>query len=119
MVLSDPDPTPTAREMEGVDFGDTASDYARYRVGFPDSFFARLEQHGVPIRGARAVDLGTGTGTVARALAIRGASTVVGIDPAEAITKEAQNLDKAAGVHVEYVNSTAESTGLPSSPVLI
>ena len=117
MVLSDPDPTPTAREMEGVDFGDTASDYARYRVGFPDSFFAQLEHHGVPIRGARAVDLGTGTGTVARALALRGASTVVGIDPAEAITREAQNLDKAAGVYVEYVNSTAESTGLPSRSV--
>ena len=117
MDLSHSDPTPRAREMEGVDFGDTASDYARYRVGFPDSFFAQLEQHGVPIRGARAVDLGTGTGTVARALAIRGASTVVGIDPAEAITREAQNLDKAAGVYVEYVNSTAESTGLPSRSV--
>ena len=114
MGLSDPDPTPRAREMEGVDFGNTASDYAKFRVGFPESFFAHLEQHGVPIRGVRAVDLGTGTGTLARGLAVRGASTVVGIDPSEAITEEAQNLDKAASVYVEYVNSTAESTGLPS-----
>ena len=100
--------------MEGVDFGNTASDYARYRAGFPDSFFTKLVQHEVSIRGARAVDLGTGTGTVARELALRGASKVVGIDPAEAITNEAAKLDKAAGVHVEYVNSTAEYTGLPS-----
>ena len=109
------DPTPRARQMQGVDFGQTASDYARYRAGFPDSFFTKLENLGVPVRGARAVDLGTGTGAVARELAVRGASTVVGVDPAEAITREAQVLDKAAGVHVKYVNSTAESTGLPSS----
>ncbi len=100
--------------MRGVDFGNTASDYARHRAGFPDSFFAKLEQHEVSIRGARAVDLGTGTGTVARELAVRGAGRVVGVDPAEAITREAQNLDRTAGVRVEYVNSTAESTGLPS-----
>ena len=100
--------------MKGVDFGKTAADYAQYRAGFPDSFFAKLEKHGVAFRGARAVDLGTGTGTVARELALRGASKVVGIDPAEAITQEARNLDKAAGVQVEYLNATAESTGLPS-----
>ncbi|MCY4566550.1 MAG: class I SAM-dependent methyltransferase, partial [Gammaproteobacteria bacterium] len=100
--------------MEGVDFGSTAPDYARYRAGFPDSFFSKLGQHGVVIQGARAVDLGTGTGTVARELATRGASLVVGIDPAQAITREAQNLDEAAGIRVEYVNTAAESTGLPS-----
>ena len=114
MDLSHIDPTPRAREMEGVDFGNTAPDYARYRAGFPDSFFSKLGQHGVSIQGVRAVDLGTGTGTVARELAVRGASKVVGIDPAQAITREAQNLDEAAGVRVEYVNTAAESTGLPS-----
>ena len=51
MGIRDSDPTQRAREMEGVDFGNTASDYATYRVGIPDSFFAQLEQHGVPIRG--------------------------------------------------------------------
>ncbi len=117
MDLSNYDPTPRARQMEGVDFGKTAADYAQYRAGFPDSFFTKLERHGVAIQGARAVDFGTGTGTVARELAIRGASKVIGIDPSEAITREAQNLDKAAGVYVDYVNTTAESTGLPSQSV--
>ena len=100
--------------MKGVDFGKTAADYAQYRAGFPDSFFTKLEKLGVAFRGARAVDLGTGTGTVARELAIRGASEVIGIDPAEAIMREAQDLDEAAGVQVQYVKATAESTGLPA-----
>ena len=42
---------------------------------------------------------------------------MIGIDPAEAITREARNLDNAADVCVEYVNSTAECTGLPSRSV--
>ena len=100
--------------MKGVDFGKTAADYAQYRAGFPDCFFTKLEKNGVALRGARAVDLGTGTGTVARELAIRGASEVIGIDPAEAITRAAQNLDEAAGVQVQYVKARAESTGLPA-----
>ena len=81
MVRSHFDSASRASEMDGVDFGKTASDYARHRAGFPDSFFTKLEQHGVSIQGARVVDLGTGTGTVARELAVRGASRVVGIDP--------------------------------------
>lgn len=100
--------------MRGVDFGLTAGDYATHRAGFPDSFFDLLEEHGVAIRGARAVDLGTGTGSVARTLALRGARTVIGVDPSEALTSQARNLDDAAGVQVEYLHTTAESTGLPS-----
>ena len=106
------DPTRRARQMEGVDFGKTAADYATYRAGFPGSFFDELEHHGVPIPGVHAVDLGTGTGTVARELAIRGASAVVGIDPAVAITQEARKLDEVVGVDVKYLNTTAEKTGL-------
>ena len=41
-----------------VDFGRTSSDYAKYRAGFPDSFFTRLEQDGVLRPGLRALDLG-------------------------------------------------------------
>lgn len=46
-----------------IDFGKSASDYARFRRGFPDSFFRRLDELG--IRG-RILDLGTGTGAIAR-----------------------------------------------------
>ena len=107
------DPTSRAREMRDVDFGHTAADYATHRAGFPDSFFDLLEEHVRPIRGVRAVDLGTGTGTVARTLALRGAHSVIGVDPSESLTNEARKQDEAAGVQVEYVHTTAESTGLP------
>lgn len=95
--------------MENVDFGKTAADYARYRADFPDEFFDRLAKLLQP--GARALDLGTGTGTLARGLARRGLS-VVGLDKSKALIDAARGLDEAAGVHVFYLVAPAEDTGL-------
>jgi diadenosine tetraphosphate (Ap4A) HIT family hydrolase len=56
-----------------VDFGRTASDYAAYRAGFPDEFFARLADMHVGTAGQRVVDMGTGTGrwpAVSRVVAV-------------------------------------------------
>lgn len=95
-----------------IDFGKTASDYARHRAGFPASFFERLAAQGIGRPGQRALDLGTGTGTVARGLALRGAR-VTGLDPSEALLEHARDLDRESGVSVEYVVGRAEATGLP------
>ncbi|MGD0120136.1 MAG: methyltransferase domain-containing protein [Candidatus Binatus sp.] len=97
-----------------ADFGKTASDYGRHRAGFPDEFFDRLEQLGVLRAGMRALDLGTGTGTVARGLALRGCE-VTGLDRATPLMDQAAELDRAAGVVVTYVNAPAEDTGLPAA----
>jgi SAM-dependent methyltransferase len=94
-----------------VDFGKTASDYAMHRAGFPDAFFVRLETFGVGRPGQRVVDLGTGTGTVARSLARRGAQ-VTAIDPSPAMLDAARALDAAAGVTIHYRQGTSEQTGL-------
>jgi 2-polyprenyl-3-methyl-5-hydroxy-6-metoxy-1,4-benzoquinol methylase len=56
-----------------VDFGRTAGDYAAYRAGFPDEFFSRLADMNVGLDGQRVVDLGTGTGALARGFARGGA----------------------------------------------
>ena len=61
-----------------VDFGQTAEDYGQYRAGFPDSFFDRLTQFGIGARGQRSLDLGSGTGTVARGLAVLGSEVFAG-----------------------------------------
>ena len=97
-----------------IDFGKTAQDYGRYRAGFPPRFFERLSTYGVGLAGQRVLDLGTGTGTLARGLALRGC-TVTGLDISAALMEEAQRLDQEAGVAISYVKASAEHTGLPDA----
>lgn len=99
-----------------ADFGATARDYARYRAGFPDSLFERLGAFAIGTAGQSVVDLGTGTGTLARGFARRGCR-VIGIDPAEPLLEQARELDAVEGISVEYRTGRAEATGLPSASV--
>ncbi len=97
-----------------ADFGRTSEDYAKYRPGFPDSFFERIAAHGVGAAGQRILDLGTGTGTLARGFARQGAD-VVGLDVSANQMAASAQLDREAEVRVEYVVSRAEATGLAAS----
>jgi len=90
-----------------TDFGKTAADYSQHRAGFPDAFFDRLFAKGLARPGDRALDLGTGTGTIARGLALRGLS-VSGLDPSPELIGEARRLDARAGVTIEYVETSIE-----------
>jgi SAM-dependent methyltransferase len=94
-----------------ADFGKTANDYGRHRAGFPDEFFERLKALGILRAGMRALDLGTGTGTIARGLATRGCE-VTGLDRSAPLMEQAAELDRCAGAVVKYVNAAAEETGL-------
>ncbi len=94
------------------DFGRTADDYARHRAGFPPALLDRLAAIGVVRLGARLVDLGTGTGSLARLFAQRGCE-VTGVDVAAPLLEQARRLDREAGVRVAYVEGRAEATGLP------
>ena len=91
-----------------VDFGKTASDYGRYRAGFPDEFYDRLWARGVFERGSVVLDLGTGTGTLARGFALRGCETV-GLDQSAELLAEARRRDAELGLTIEYVEARAES----------
>jgi SAM-dependent methyltransferase len=97
-----------------VDFGRTADDYSRHRAGFPDSFFERLVREGVLRSGPRAVDLGTGTGTVARGLAKRGCR-VTALDISEPMLEGARRLASQEGREIAFQRGAAEATQLPSS----
>lgn len=99
-----------------VDFGKTASDYRTFRAGFPSEFFRSLAERQWVRPGERAIDLGTGTGTVARGLAQMGMS-VIGVDPAAALLTEAATLDREAGVNVEYRVGSAEELSEASESV--
>lgn len=89
------------------DWGNAAADYAKYRHGFPPSFYDRLAGMGLIRPGTRVLDVGTGTSTLARNLARRGCE-VSAVDIAPAMLAEAQSLDREAGVNIEYRNCPAE-----------
>ncbi len=91
----------------------TSDDYARYRAGFPDVFFERAEARGLFARGARCLDLGTGTGTLALGMARRGAS-VVGLDVEQGQLEAAKKRAFDAKLDVRFALGAAESTGLES-----
>ncbi len=97
-----------------VDFGKTAADYGKHRQGFPEELFRRLRAFNIGLPGQRVVDLGTGTGTVARSLALAGCR-LTGIDPAAPMLEQARALDAAAGVSIDYIAGRAENTGLPAA----
>ncbi len=59
-------------------FDDLATAYSRYRLGYAPELYAALEEFGI-VSGARVLDVGTGTGIVARELATRGCQ-IVGVD---------------------------------------
>lgn len=99
-----------------VDFGRTAQDYGRHRAGFPPSMFDRLAAYDVGRPGQAVVDLGTGTGTVARGFARRGCRST-GIDPSPELLDQARRLDLEVGARVDYLVATAEATGLPGTSV--
>lgn len=97
-----------------VNFGLTADDYAKHRVGFPDAFFDRVYADGFVKPGASLLDLGTGTGTLARGFALRGCR-VTGLDPSVQMLEQAKATDKQAGVEVAYHIAKAEETGMPDA----
>jgi SAM-dependent methyltransferase len=97
-------------EPRPTDFGRTAADYARHRLGFPDDFFERLRTCGVGLAGQRVLDVGTGTGQMARGLACGGAR-VTGLDRSPELLAAGAALDAEASVTVAHVCARAESTG--------
>jgi SAM-dependent methyltransferase len=107
-------------------FGLAAADYAKHRHGFPPSLLDRLADHEIGRPGQVVVDLGTGTGTLARQFAQRSCASI-GIDPDPRMLEAARQLaleesipiaageDPVGPGEVCFRQSTAEATELPSA----
>ena len=100
--------------VSGTNFGKAAEDYGTFRAGFPQSIFDRLSEFSIGLPDHTVIDLGTGTGTLARGFALRGC-TVIGVDPDSRMLDEAKKLDRQHKVSIRYVTAEAESTGLDDS----
>ena len=100
--------------MTSPDWSATSADYARHRQGFPARFFALIEREGLFAPGMRVLDLGTGTGTVARELARRGGE-VIGLDPARGQVEAARRLAAGEGLSVRFEEGLAERSGQPEA----
>lgn len=97
--------------VSGTNFGKAAEDYGTFRAGFPESIFDRLAAFNIGLPNHTIVDLGTGTGTLARGFALRGCK-VIGVDTDSRMICEARRLDRQNEVSIKYVEAKAESTGL-------
>jgi SAM-dependent methyltransferase len=95
-----------------VEFGQTSADYAQHRQGFPDELFAELRRFNIGLEGQAIADLGTGTGTLARGFARRGAA-VTALDRAPEMVESARALAAREGLHIDFRVARAEETGLP------
>ncbi len=100
----------TKREIDrgtAFDCGKTSPDYAVYRPGYPASFFTVLQAVGIGRPGQHILDVGTGTGALARAFAQQGAD-VIGIDIAEAQIVTAQQLATQEHLDIRFMTCAAE-----------
>jgi ubiquinone/menaquinone biosynthesis C-methylase UbiE len=94
------------------DWGKTAQDYAVYRSGYPESFYEMLSALGIGQPGQRILDLGTGTGVLARALVKRGAR-VTAVDIAANQIAAAQALAVQEGLAIAFSVGAAEDIDFP------
>ena len=98
--------------MTAPDYGKAAADYAQHRQGFPPRLFDWIDGQG----GASGdvLDLGTGTGLMARELARRGARVTV-LDPSLDMLREANDAARRDGLDILHRQGRAEDTDLPDA----
>lgn len=95
-----------------IDWGKTSSDYSLYRSGPPASFYQRLLALDIGKENQRILDLGTGTGVLARQFASQG-SVVSGIDISEGQISAAIKMAQQESLNVDFQVSSAESCPYP------
>ncbi|MBW2523853.1 MAG: methyltransferase domain-containing protein [Deltaproteobacteria bacterium] len=101
------------KAAKSIDFARTVGDYAEHRAAYPRELYQRLERFEVGVHQQKVLDLGTGTGALARGFAQRGCE-VVGVDTSEELLVAARDLDRRAKVAVDYHVAKAERTRMPS-----
>lgn len=95
-----------------IDWGKTSRDYDRYRPGPPDSFYRKLLALNIGLPGQRLLDLGTGTGLLARRFASQEVE-VSGIDISERQIEMASAAAVREGLAIDFNVAVAEALPFP------
>ncbi|MBU6500693.1 MAG: methyltransferase domain-containing protein [Patescibacteria group bacterium] len=89
-------------------FSGTASYYAKYRLGYPQSFFKHIIKSFNLDKTSRVLDLGTGTGQIAIAIAPY-VKEVVAIDPDKEMLNEGERKAREDNIeNITWIKSRAE-----------
>ena len=91
-----------------IDWGNTTEDYAKYRPGPPQTFYDKLRALDVGLPEQSILDLGTGTGVLAREFAKRAAKHVCGTDISEVQITMAKELAEKSRLQVRFEVAPAE-----------
>ncbi|MFG2676302.1 class I SAM-dependent methyltransferase [Streptomyces sp. NPDC048445] len=107
-----PHPSPTP--PRALSFDRAAAQYGAARPGYPDALLDAVEElAGRPLRGARALDVGAGTGISTRRLRDRGAA-VVAVEPGPGMAAELRRtlpdvpLVRGDGNHLPFADASAD-----------
>ncbi len=95
-----------------IDWSKTSSDYRAHRPGPPPSFYERLRALGVGLNGQHILDLGTGTGLLARQFARQGC-IAFGTDIADNQIAEATQLAVNEGLDADFQVASSEKQPYP------
>ncbi|WP_393058898.1 class I SAM-dependent methyltransferase [Streptomyces sp. LN549] len=108
-----PHPSPAA-PPRALSFDRAAAQYAAARPGYPAALFDAVEElAGRPLRGARTLDVGAGTGISTRSLHDRGAH-VVAVEPGPGMAAELRRalpgvpLVRGDGNHLPFATASAD-----------
>lgn len=100
-----------SRAVRARAFDAWAGEYERYRPGYPAALFDLIASRLDLPASTTVVDLGAGTGKVARAVAARGWRTTA-VDPGAAMLAVLRENAADEGLAIETVQAAAEATGL-------
>ncbi len=92
-------------------FGQAGDDYRKYRLGFPVSLFDKLKGKGIGLSGQKILDVGTGTGAIARQLASQDCK-VLASDIDKSMLEQAKIMSAELSLDIEFFHSATESIEL-------
>ncbi len=96
------------------DWGNTSKDYSQYRKGYPKFVWDYLAGIGIGTPNQRILDLGTGTGELARNFAKNGA-VVTGVDIASEQIAAAKKMSDSDNVKINFFSESIENCEFESN----